>query len=111
MLPGPATTSTRGMLAVPYARAAIACAPPTRYTASTPARCAAARIAAGTLPSGRGGVASTRSDTPATRAGIAVIKTVDGYAARPPGAYTPARRTARVRSFRPGDPSEAGCTW
>src|SRR6266700_3276838 len=33
----------------------MACAPPTRYTASTPAMWAAARMAAGTLPSARGG--------------------------------------------------------
>src|SRR5207237_114111 len=45
--------------------------------------CAAARIDEGTVPSGRGGVASTTSGTPATRAGITVMSTVDGYAARP----------------------------
>src|SRR5438128_6248777 len=73
--------------------------------------CAAARIGEGTLPSGRGGVASTTSATLATRAGIAVISTVDGYAARPPGAYTPARLTGRVTSFRPGNPTEPGSDW
>src|SRR5258706_14558973 len=82
-----------------------------RYTASTPAMCAAARIAGGTLPSALGGVASTTSFTPATRAGIAVIRTVDGYAARPPGAYSPARRTGRASSLRPGMPAGGGTTW
>src|SRR5207302_1635955 len=53
--------------------------------------CAAARIAGGTVPSALGGVARTTSFTPATRAGMAVIRTVDGYAARPPGAYSHAR--------------------
>ncbi len=45
MLPGPTMTSTGRIVSVPYARAAIACAPPTRYTSSTPARAAAARVA------------------------------------------------------------------
>ena len=35
-LPGPKILSTRGIERVPYASAAIACAPPTRATASTP---------------------------------------------------------------------------
>ena len=46
---------------MPYASAAIACAPPTRYTTSTPASAAAARIASWTVPSGRGGVHSATS--------------------------------------------------
>ena len=37
----------------------------------------------------RGGTQSASSPTPATCAGIAVIRTVDGYAARPPGTYKP----------------------
>src|SRR5438105_2816211 len=73
--------------------------------------CAAARIGEGTLPSGRGGVASTTSATLATRAGITVISTVDGYDARPPGAYTPARLTGRVTSLRPGKPTDPGSAW
>src|SRR5947209_10091535 len=108
MFPGPATTSTRGIDSVPYAIAAIACAPPARYTVSTWAIAAAARIASGTVPSRRGGVASTTSSTPATRAGMAVISTVDGYGARPPGAYTPARRTGRVRMLSPPEPRNSG---
>ena len=48
--PGPTILSTRGIVAVPYASAAIACAPPTRNSRVTPASSAAA-ITAG---SGRG---------------------------------------------------------
>src|SRR5439155_231638 len=50
------------------------------------ARGAARTIAGSTRPPGPAGVTSTISRTPATRAGTAVINTVDGYAARPPGA-------------------------
>ena len=63
----------------------MAWAPPTRYTSSMPTSAAAARAASGTRPSGPGGTHRTISGTPATCAGIAVIKTVDGYEARPPG--------------------------
>ena len=83
--PGPTILSAFGMLSVPYASAAIACAPPTLNILSMPAMCAAARITGFTLPSGRGGVTITRFFTPAIFAGIASIKTVDGYAAVPPG--------------------------
>src|SRR5437899_1016306 len=38
-----------------------------------------------TFPPRRGGTHSTSSGTPATRAGTAVMSTVDGYDARPPG--------------------------
>src|SRR5260370_40780689 len=71
---------------------------------------AAERMAGGREPSGRGGVASTTSGTPATRAGITVMSTVDGDDARPPGAYTPARRTGRVTSSRPVGPLLAAWT-
>ena len=37
LLPGPTILSTRPMLAVPYASAATACAPPIRSTSVTPA--------------------------------------------------------------------------
>ncbi len=40
--PGPTILSTRGIVAVPNASAAIACAPPTENTRSTPAMCSAA---------------------------------------------------------------------
>ena len=83
--PGPAITSTRGTLSVPYAIAATACAPPAFTTSSAPARDAANNTAGGTDPSGDGGVHTTTRSTPATRAGTTVMHTVDGYAARPPG--------------------------
>src|SRR5207247_2519811 len=72
-LPGPTTTSTAVTVSVPNAIAATACAPPIRYTASTPAIRAAYRTAAGTVPSASGGVHSTTRPTPATRAGTAVM--------------------------------------
>src|SRR4051795_13474009 len=52
----------------------------------------------GTSPAGETGLTATPSRTPATPAGIAVISTVDGYAARPPGTYRPARSTGRTAS-------------
>ena len=73
--PGPTILSTRGIVGVPYARAAIACAPPTRNTRSTPASRAAASTTSGVPP---GGVTITISPTPATLAGSALIRTVDG---------------------------------
>ena len=85
MFPGPTILSTRRIAAVPYASAATAWAPPTRQPSVTPAIFAAASTAGSTRPSSPGGVTSTISRTPATRAGTAVISTVDGYAARPPG--------------------------
>ena len=45
---GPTMTSTAGIDSVPYANAAIACAPPTGCTASTPASAAAASVTVGT---------------------------------------------------------------
>jgi hypothetical protein len=65
-----------------------------RYTAETPAIRAAASTTSGTLPPGAEHAATT-SGTPATRAGRAFISRVDGYAAFPPGTYTPARATGR----------------
>ena len=58
---------------------------------SMPAMTAAARMLGFTLPSRPAGVIITICCTPATLAGITSIKTVDGYAAVPPGTYTPAR--------------------
>ncbi len=93
MFPGPTILSTLGMLFVPYARAAIACAPPTLYISVTPASFAATRVIGYTLPSALQGVVITILGTPATCAGITFIRTVDGYAALPPGTYTPAYST------------------
>ena len=58
--------------------AAIAWAPPTRYTSSTPAMEAAHRVAASTRPSEAGGTHSAMLVTPATRAGAAHMRTVEG---------------------------------
>ncbi len=65
--------------------AATACAPPIRKTRSTPAMAAAARTSSATRPPAPGGTHRTTSPTPATFAGMAVMRTVDGYVARPPG--------------------------
>src|SRR4030042_668213 len=70
-----------------------------RYTAETPAIGAAASTTSGTFPPGAEH-AATISGTPATRAGRAFIRRVDGYAAFPPGTYTPARATGRTRCPR-----------
>ncbi len=66
------------MVAVPYASAPTAWAPPTRYTSSASAMAAAARVSVGTVPSGPGGVTRTASSTPAALAGTTVMSTVDG---------------------------------
>ena len=76
-LPGPTILSTAGIVAVPYASAAIACAPPIAKARVTPARCAAASSSACFTPSGVGTV-MTMSATPAILAGKAFISTVDG---------------------------------
>ena len=75
--PGPQILSTAGIVAVPYASAAIACAPPMVKTRVTCARCAAARTSVLRAPPGVG-TATTISRTPATCAGIAFISTDDG---------------------------------
>ena len=80
LLPGPTILSTWGIVAVPYAIAAMPCAPPTRNSRLTPASSAAAI----TTGSGRGHMAIT-SGTPATRAGMAVINSDEGRGNRPPG--------------------------
>jgi hypothetical protein len=83
-LPGPQILSTGRIDSVPYASAAIACAPPIAHALVTPARCAAASTSGLRRPSGAG-TTITISRTPATCAGIAPISTDDGYAALPPG--------------------------
>jgi hypothetical protein len=77
-LPGPTIFSTAGMVSVPYAIAATACAPPTLNTRCTPASRAATSTEAGMLPSCCGGVQRIISSTPATRAGTAFMITVLG---------------------------------
>ena len=68
-LPGPKILSTGAIDSVPYAMAAIACAPPIAHTSSIPSSAAAAATAAAPL----GGVQTTIRSTPATCAGMPVI--------------------------------------
>ncbi len=63
----------------------MAAGPLQQYTSSTPASAAAARIAGAGFPSRPGGVNNTISGTPATRAGTAVMSTVDNSGTAPPG--------------------------
>jgi hypothetical protein len=77
-LPGPTILSTRGTVSVPNAIAPTACAPPIANARSTPQTSAAASVAAGGQPSRPGGEQITTSSQPATRAGTAIITTVDG---------------------------------
>ena len=51
----------------------------------------------GGKPAGSGGEQRITSRTPATRAGTAPMSTLLGYAARPPGAYTPTRASGSGR--------------
>src|SRR5712691_3132862 len=84
------------MVWVPYASAAIACAPPSANTRSTPAIAAAARTSG--LRSPRGvGTHMMSSRTPAILAGMAFIRTDEGYAALPPGTYKPTRSSGVTR--------------
>ena len=98
-LPGPTMRSTGAIVAVPYAMAATAWAPPTRYTSATPARRAASSTSGFSTPPGAGTHIATRP-TPATRAGTAFISTEDGYAALPPGTYRPTASSAVQRMPR-----------
>ena len=77
-LPGPTILSTFGTDSVPYANAAIACAPPTLKILSIPAILAAARMTGLIFPSAFGGVTITTSLQPAILAGMESISTVEG---------------------------------
>ena len=72
-LPGPTILSTRPIVSVPYASAAIACGPPTAHTSSTPRSSAAAA----TSPLPPGGVTTTIRSTPAACAGTAHMTSVE----------------------------------
>ena len=76
-LPGPTILSTFGIVSVPYASAATACAPPIVNTRSTPAMDAAAITIAFISPLGVGTTILIEL-TPATLAGMVFIKTDDG---------------------------------
>ena len=89
-LPGPAIRSTGAISPAPNASAAIACAPPTVQMVSIPQVAAASAMAGSSPPLARGGVTTVSIFTPATRAGIASISSVENSGARPPGMYKPA---------------------
>src|ERR1043165_5351005 len=109
MLPGPVTRSTRRHGPAPWANIAIACAPPTAYTSSTPSRAHAARIVGcGSPPwSACGGEETAREADPASWAGTTFMTTLEGYTARPPGTYRPTRSTGTQRSVT----VPPGTTW
>jgi len=109
-LPGPTMRSTAFTGPAPNASAAMAWAPPIANTRSTLARLAAARMAGCTVPSRRGGVASTTSRHPATRAGTAPSgPTSTGDGARPARRRRPVRPAAGAARGRcrvpPGGPA------
>ena len=81
----------------PYASAATACAPPIRYTSRMPSSWQVASTSWLYAPFGVGGETTTICLTPAACAGTAVISTVDGYAAAPPGTQIPTRSSGRYR--------------
>src|SRR5260370_34740471 len=101
MLPGQTMRSTLGTVAVPNAKAAMACAPPMRNRRGMFRNRQVARI------SGLGcGDATQMVWTPATWAGITVINSVDGSGERPAGGEAPQgfhRRTVRPQPRAPRD--------
>ncbi len=114
MLPGPVTRSTFGHSpGTPYANIAMACAPPTAYTSSTPSSAHSARmLGCGSPPkSFCGGLATAIDATPAACAGTTFMMTLDASGARPPGTYRPTRPTgtSRVVTVAPGASSVVGC--
>src|SRR5919107_3993348 len=98
MFPGPVTRSTLRHGPAPYANIAIAWAPPTAYTSSTPSSAQAARIVGcGTPPlSAWGEDVSAIDSTPATCAGTTFMTTLDTSGARPPGTYSPTREIGTI---------------
>ena len=74
-------------LFIPYAKSAIACAPPIANTSVIPRSAHAARIVGcGNPPNSFcGGEATAMLATPAICAGMTFINTELGYTARPPG--------------------------
>ena len=95
-LPGPNSLSHFGIDAVPYAMAAMACAPPTLKTCSTPALRAATRTAGSAVPARVGGVHMTRTGQPAIAAGTASMMAVEGSGAEPAGTYSPTARSGTL---------------
>src|SRR6185312_7156035 len=76
--PGPTIRRTGAMDRVPYAIAAIAPGPPIAYTSLTPASSAAASTLSDGRPFDPGGEHRITRGTPATRAGMAPMRTLLG---------------------------------
>src|SRR5947209_3144360 len=77
-LPGPTIMSTGGRPSTPYASAATACAPPTRYTSETPSSRQVASKSRLYAPVWVGGRTTASCFTPAAWAGQTVMSRVDG---------------------------------
>ncbi len=84
MPPGPNILSTRGIVSVPKAMAATACAPDARKIRVTPDSRAATNFSGFTVPSARAAVTPITSVTPAATPGTAVWMTEDGSTASLP---------------------------
>src|SRR5882757_4787376 len=76
--------------------AAIACAPPTLNTRSTPALRAATNTAGSAVPLRVGAVHMIRTGQPAIAAGTANMIAVEGNGAEPAGTYSPTARTGTL---------------
>ena len=86
-VPGPTMRSTRGTVSVPNAIAAIAPAPPmAKSSVDVRDSRRGEHHSSGTIPCAPPASTTTTVFTPATRAGMAPMSTLLGYAARPPGA-------------------------
>ena len=85
---------------------AIACAPPTAYTSSTPRSAHAARIVGCGRPpwSFCGDEVSAIEPTPATWAGTTFMTTLETRGATPPGTYSPTRPTGTIRCVTVASP-------
>src|SRR4051794_24954003 len=92
--------STGSQAPAPYPTIAMAWAPPTAYTSVTASRAHAARTpGSGRPPLSRcGGLVTAIDSTPAICAGTTFITTELSSGARPPGTYSPTRRTGTQRS-------------
>ncbi len=88
---------TRFRTRVPRWRLHLAHGEYTIHASASAAVAAETTTSDGRPPSREGGEHRMISETPATRAGMAPIRTLLGYAARPPGAYTPTRRNGSGR--------------
>src|SRR5262249_21364176 len=88
-LPGPKILSTFGTLSVPYAIAAMECAPPILNTVSMPHSSAATSTAGFTPPFVVGAEQSTRFGQPTSCAGTPLMITAEGSRDTPEGMERP----------------------